>query len=245
MSKHLTALAFIVAIPLAVALAQGVVAPTQQGGTYGVQAEPITIQGIPTPRQLWHLTSDDPPFSVPADKVLVVTEARPAIDNTISTFRVVIDNEIRLRGKLTSTLNVCFGPGYRISPSSSVVITSPTSAMVLGYLAPLDQPGSLRIAGIPAPRELFSLTDSGSTFIVPAGKALVITDVRGNFEGAGSTQFQLFIDGQLKLQQTLYGDKTSSYGMGYRIGPLQTVDLNDSYISQDGSTLALGYLVDV
>ena len=245
MSKPLAALLLVVALPLALVAAKGVVTPTQLGGTYGAQAQPITVQGIPTPRQLWHLTSDDPPFSVPADKVLVVTEARPAIDNTISTFRVAINNEIRLRGKLTSTLNVCFGPGYRIAPSSSVVITSPTSAMLLGYLAPIDQPDAIRIEGIPAPRELFSLTDSSSTFIVPAGKALVITDVRGNFEGAGSTQFQLFIDGQLKLQQTLYGDKTSSYGMGYRIGPLHALDLTDSHGSQDGSTLALGYLVDV
>ena len=49
MSKVLAALLFIVAVPLAVALAQGVVAHTPQGGSYEVQAEPITVQGIPTP----------------------------------------------------------------------------------------------------------------------------------------------------------------------------------------------------
>ena len=146
MQKPLAALLFIVAVPLAVVFAQGVVAPTPQGGGYGVQAEQITVQGIPTPRQLWRMTTDSSPFVVPQDKVLVVTGAawrgEPLLHSS-SVFRLLMNGSETLYGIAgwSGSSNSAWYPGYRIDPGSSVEIDLswgngyPEGVIVLGYMA--------------------------------------------------------------------------------------------------------------
>lgn len=68
MSKPLSALLLVVAFPLALVFAQGLVAPTHLVESHGAQAPPAL-------RDFWSVTLADGIFAVPQDKVLVVTGA--------------------------------------------------------------------------------------------------------------------------------------------------------------------------
>ena len=136
MHKTLTALAFVAVVPLAFALAQGVVPPPPQGGSYGVQAQPAV-------RDFWSLTDADPAFTVPQGRALVVTGAvATRSSGNFPRVELLVDGVPLTYAYMPEWNALSFpSPGLRVDPGSSVdhanINASFTGVTFIGYLADL------------------------------------------------------------------------------------------------------------
>lgn len=120
---------------------------TSPGAALAPTSNVLEIDGIPSPRQLWRLGAEDGVFTVPLDKVLVITGAALRVSpltgsDSPGRYRLVVDDVQTLHGFIGDNQyegTAVFSPGYRVEPGSTVYAYNGgvgwEHTVLLGYLA--------------------------------------------------------------------------------------------------------------
>jgi hypothetical protein len=234
MSKPLAALVLVVTLSLAIVLAQIVVAPTAHGTSSGAQLESITIQGIPTPRQLWQLTDADGAYVVPPGQILIITGVgRRIVGGNLNQFDISIDG-VTVMGGYAPPDFLTYPTGYRVDPGESVRV-SKGAVTLFGYLS--SNTAGYEVKGIPTPRQIWNHYGYGGTYVVPNDKLLVLTGVTHK-SSIKATAFVVDVDGVNVLEGHVPSTPpVVAFTAGCRVPPGSLVDI--------GPGMYFGYLAEL
>ena len=238
---------------LAVLAAMGVVAANAPTEAPAGSDAPIRIAGIPSAAEMIRV-DEGSPFLVPAGKILVVTATGSSGDRHM--IDVEFDGSVVL-STVTNEFASAVSPHGRVVPiPAGLVARAGTSVepkgtagtwgigILLGYLHDTQAPAR-RIAGIADPSEMMRVVQ-GQPFLVPPGKAFVVTGV-GAIGYATSSTNVLFDGVNVMLTVQVEFTSMTSQGRVVHVPPGLTAREGVTVEPQgwSGPGVLLGYLTDL